>query len=127
MCHRTHKLHYRWTNMAVSNRDMSKIFKRLFLTNAICLFLLPTNVTRDTKMRLFQEECIIVSKINVTSRRCLFANFEATLDFIRSEFTCPYNNTSRICYCGQISLQSDAVNQQSDTFGGNIYFAGDGT
>ena len=37
-----------------------------------------------------------------------------------------HNNKSQICYCGQISLQSAAVNF-SDTFGGTIYFAGDGT
>ena len=38
-----------------------------------------------------------------------------------------HNNKSQICYCGQISLQSAAVNCSfSDTFGGNIYFAGDG-
>ena len=37
-----------------------------------------------------------------------------------------HNNKSQICYCGQISLQSAAVNCSfSDTFGGNIYFAGD--
>ena len=39
-----------------------------------------------------------------------------------------HNNKSQICYCGQILLQSAAVNCSiSDTFGGNIYFAGDGT
>ena len=39
-----------------------------------------------------------------------------------------HNNISQFCYCGQISLQSAAVNCSfSDTFGGNIYFAGDGT
>ena len=42
-----------------------------------------------------------------------------------------HNNISQICYCSQISLQSAAVNciffWQSDSFGGNIYFAGDGT
>ena len=40
-----------------------------------------------------------------------------------------HNNTIQICYCGQISLQSAAVNCSfSDNltpFGGNIYFAGD--
>ena len=36
------------------------------------------------------------------------------------------NNISQICYCGQISLQRAAVDCSfSDTFGGNIYFAGD--
>ena len=39
-----------------------------------------------------------------------------------------HNNKSQICYCGQISLQSAAVNCSfPDTFRGNIYFAGDGT
>ena len=39
-----------------------------------------------------------------------------------------HNNKSQICYCGQISLQSAAVNCSfSDTLGGNIYFAGDCT
>ena len=37
-----------------------------------------------------------------------------------------HNNKSQICYCGQISLQSAAVNCSfSDTFGGNIYSSGD--
>ena len=36
-------------------------------------------------------------------------------------------NKSQICYCG-LPLQSAAVNCSfSHTFGGNIYFAGDGT
>ena len=40
-----------------------------------------------------------------------------------------HNNKSQICYCGQISLQSAAVTNCSfsDTFGGNIYFAGNGS
>ena len=38
-----------------------------------------------------------------------------------------HNNISQICYCGQICLQSAAVNSSfPDNFGGNIYFAGDG-
>ena len=52
----------------------------------------------------------ITSKINVTPQRCLLVDFEVTLDFSSSKFTCPYNNISQICYCGQISLQSAAVN-----------------
>ena len=37
-------------------------------------------------------------------------------------------HNNKICYCGQISLQSAAVfSWLSDTFGGTIYFAGDGT
>ena len=39
-----------------------------------------------------------------------------------------HNNISQICYCGQISLQSATVDCSfSDTFRGNIYFAGGGT
>ena len=41
-----------------------------------------------------------------------------------------HNNKSQICYCGQISLQSAAVNCSFMTIlhrWGNIYFAGDGT
>ena len=39
-----------------------------------------------------------------------------------------HNNKSKICNCGQISLQSAAVNYSfSDTFGGTIYFAGNST
>ena len=39
-----------------------------------------------------------------------------------------HNNKSQICYCGQISLQSAAVNCSFyDFFGDNIYFAGDVT
>ena len=39
-----------------------------------------------------------------------------------------HNNISQTCYCGQISLQSAAVSCSiSDTFGGNINFAVDGT
>ena len=42
-----------------------------------------------------------------------------------------HNNINQICYCGQISLQSAAVNSNfSDNlapFGSNIYFAVDGT
>ena len=41
-----------------------------------------------------------------------------------------HNNISQICYCGQNSLQSAAINYSfSDNitlFWGNIYFAGDG-
>ena len=33
-------------------------------------------------------QCTITSKINGT-QRCLHAHFEATIDFSRSEFTCP--------------------------------------
>ena len=58
------------------------------------------------------------------------AHFEATLSFSRS-FLLAHNNKSQICYCGQISLQSAAVNcsfcDNLIPLGGNVYFAGDGT
>ena len=42
-----------------------------------------------------------------------------------------HNKKSQICYCGLISLQSPTVIysffRQSDTFGVNMHFAGDGT
>ena len=60
---------------------------------------------------------------------CLLAHFEASLDFSVANLLA-HNNISQICYCGQITLQSAAVNcsffWKSDTFGGNIYFADDG-
>ena len=57
-------------------------------------------------------------------QRCLLAHFEATL-YLAVVNLLAHNNKSQICYCGQISLQSAAVNCSfSNTFGGNIYFAG---
>ena len=39
-----------------------------------------------------------------------------------------HNNKSQICYCNQILLQGATVHCSfTDTFGGNIYFAVDGT
>ena len=59
-------------------------------------------------------------------QRCLLAHFEAASILAVSNLLA-HNNKSQICYSGQISLQSAAVNcsffWQSDTFGGNIYFA----
>ena len=33
---------------------------------------------------------------------CLLVDFEASVDFSRSEFTCPVNIINQICYCGKI-------------------------
>ena len=41
---------------------------------------------------------------------CLLAHFEATFNFIAVANLLAHNNISQICYCGQISLQSAAVN-----------------
>ena len=63
-------------------------------------------------------------------QRCLPAHFEATLDLIVANLLA-HNNLSQICYFGQISLQSAAVNCSFSgnltPFGGNVYFAVDGT
>ena len=63
-------------------------------------------------------------------QRCLIAHFEATTILAVTNLLA-HNNISQICYCGQISLQSAAANYivfwQSDIFGANIYFDGDGT
>ena len=53
---------------------------------------------------------------------CLLAHFEAKFDISIANLLA-HNNKSQICYCGQISLQSAAVNL---TPWGNIYFAGNG-
>ena len=65
------------------------------------------------------------------SQRCLLPNFEATLNFSRGELLA-HNNISQICYLGQISLQSVAVNcsfpnNNPTPSRGTIYFAVDGT
>ena len=71
--------------------------------------------------------CTVASKINGTPKGvCLpiskLHSILAVANLLAN------NNKSQICYYGQISLQSAAVNSNfSDTFGGNIYFAGDGT
>ena len=58
-------------------------------------------------------------------QRCFLAHFEAVANLLA------HNSIRKICYCGQSSLQSAAVNCSfSDNLkplGGNIYFAGDGT
>ena len=67
--------------------------------------------------------CTIGSKINATPYVfiCLFSISDEANLFA-------HNNKSQICYCDQILLQSAAVNCSfSETIGGNIYFAGDGT
>ena len=57
-------------------------------------------------------------------QRYLLAHFEITLDFSPVNLLA-HNNISQICYCGQISLQSAAVNCSlfwlSDIFGVVIF------
>ena len=67
----------------------------------------------------------IASKINVTPKgvHLPISKLHSILAVVN---LLAHNNKSQICYCGQISLQSAAVNCWFfDTFGGNIYFAGD--
>ena len=69
----------------------------------------------------------IASKINVTPKGGSL-HISKLNSILAVEKLLAHNNISQICYCGQISLQSAAVNCCfSDTFGGNIYFAGDDT
>ena len=69
----------------------------------------------------------IASKINVTPKY-VYSPISKLHSIFSVTNLLAHNNKSQICYCGQISLQSAAVNCSfSDTFVGNIYFAGDGT
>ena len=59
------------------------------------------------------NKCTIASKINVASKRCLLAHFWAIYiihSILAVANLLAHNNISQICYCGQISLQSSAVN-----------------
>ena len=75
------------------------------------------------------DKCTITSKINGTSIGVYLpiTNLHSILAVVN---LLAHNNIRQICYCGQISLQSAAVNCSfSDNmthYGGNIYFAGDG-
>ena len=71
--------------------------------------------------------CTIASKINGTSKG-VYLPISKLHSILAAANLLAHNNKSQICYCAQILLQSAAVNCSfSDTFGGNIYFAGDGT
>ena len=71
--------------------------------------------------------CTTASKINVTPKGVYLPIWKLH-SILAVANLLAHNNKSQICYCGQISLQSAAVNCSfSDIFGGNIYFAGDGT
>ena len=68
-----------------------------------------------------------VSKINVTPKG-VYLPISKLHSILAVANLLAHNNKSQICYCGQISLQSAAVNCSfSDTFRGNIYFAVEGT
>ena len=76
------------------------------------------------------QTCSIASKINDTLRG-VYLSISKLHSILDVANLLAHNNISQICYCGQFSLQSAAVNfsffWQSDTFGGSIYFADDGT
>ena len=75
----------------------------------------------------FYEASTIASKINGTPKG-VYLPISKLHSILAVANLLAHNNKSQICYCGQISLQSAAVNCNfSDTFGGNIYFAGDGS
>ena len=70
--------------------------------------------------------CTIASKINVTPKGA-YLPISKLHSILAVANLLAHNNKSQICYCGQISLRSVAVNCTfSDTFGGNTYFAGNG-
>ena len=67
--------------------------------------------------------CTIASKINGTPKGVNLP-ISKLHSILAVANLLAHNNKSQICYCGQISLQSAAVNCSfSDTFGANIYFA----
>ena len=73
-------------------------------------------------------KCAIASKINFT-QRCFLA-IPKVHSILAEANLRAHNNISQICYCGQILLQGVALNcsfsdNMINTFGGNIYFAGD--
>ena len=76
-----------------------------------------------------QNECTIASKINVAPKGVKFP-ISKLHSILAVANILAHNNISQICYCGQVSLLSDVVNcsfSKSYSFGGNNYFAGDGT
>ena len=67
--------------------------------------------------------CTIASKINVTPKG-VYLPISKLHSILAVANLLAHNNKSQICYCGQNSLQSAAVNcSLSDTFGGTNYFA----
>ena len=72
------------------------------------------------------SSCTIASKTNVTPKG-VYLPISKLHSISPVVNLLAHNNKSQICYCGQISVQSAAVNCSfSDTFGGITYFAGDG-
>ena len=80
--------------------------------------------------KIATAQCTIASKIFVTPKG-VFLLISKLHSILAVANLLAHNNVSQICYCGQISLQSAAVNcsfsENLTPFWGNIYFAGYGT
>ena len=61
-------------------------------------------------MTNWAKKCIIPSKINDTTQRCLYLPISKLHSILAVANLLAHNDTSKICCCGQISLQSAAVN-----------------
>ena len=61
------------------------------------------------RFNLNKKLSTIVSKINVTPNG-VYLPFSKLLSILPVAISLAHNNISQICYCGQISLQSAAVN-----------------
>ena len=76
----------------------------------------------------FMAKWTTASKINVTPKG-VYLPISKLHSILAVANLLAHNNKCQICYCGQISLQSAAVNCSfSDNltyYGGNIYFAGE--
>ena len=72
------------------------------------------------------RHCAINCKIYVTPK-CVCLPISKLRWFLAVANLLAHNNISQICYCGQISLEILQFFWQSDTFGGDIYLAGDGS
>ena len=74
--------------------------------------------------------CTIASKINVTPKG-IHLPISKLHSILAAANLLSHNNKNQICYCSEISLKHAAVNccfsKNLSLFGGNIYFAGDGT
>ena len=76
------------------------------------------------------EYCTIASKINGT-RRGVYLPISKLHSILAVANLLAHNNISQICYCGQNAFISNflycRLYNNLTPFGGNIYFAGDGT
>ena len=116
---RKNNLVHKWLKRVRGNWWLFPVMVKKYAKNLYELITCIHGVTR----KLFP--CTVNSKINVTPKGVYIPKLHSILAVVN---LLAHNNKSQICYCGQISLQSAAVNCSfSDTFRGTIYFAGDGT